>query len=136
MGKVKFERDTSLESLVARIVEVLGLEYIDPSRVRVVRSRGARTRAYARIYGLPRPFTEAYDFKPCYVVEVVSENFDPLPFKEKVRILIHELLHIPKTFSGALRPHRWNRSLEAKLTRKVLAALKPREATQGDSPHA
>ncbi len=80
------------------------LSYIDPSRIHCVKSTGAKTRAIARIYGLPGAWIAA-GLKPGYVIEVIAERFYSLPPEERVKIIIHELLHVPRTFSGALRPH-------------------------------
>ena len=38
-------------------------------------------------------------------IEVLSEKFDRLNKLEQDKILLHELAHIPKNFSGSLLPH-------------------------------
>jgi len=48
----------------------------------------------------------ALKLPPYYVVEVLSQHYDHLSADDKIRVIIHELMHIPKNFSGALVPHR------------------------------
>lgn len=91
---------------IALLVKVLELDYIDPSRIITFRSYGSVARARARIWALPRVWQLALNIEPHYVIEVLSEKFDGLSVYEKRRTLIHELMHIPKNFSGALVPHR------------------------------
>jgi len=43
---------------------------------------------------------------PHYIIEVIGERYDRLAPEEKIRTLIHELMHIPLNFSGSLLPHR------------------------------
>ncbi|BAN90447.1 putative metallopeptidase [Aeropyrum camini] len=105
MGRVRYERAPEVCRAVEVLVTALGLDYVDVSRVYCVRSRGSRSRAYARIYGTPGAWAAALGYNPGYVIEVVSERFDPLPLEEKVKVVIHEILHIPRTFSGGLRAH-------------------------------
>ena len=40
-----------------------------------------------------------------YPLEFISENFDKLSDDDKVKIVIHELMHIPKSFGGGFRHH-------------------------------
>lgn len=80
-------------------------EYIDLSRIKCFRSINSKSYAYARIHGLPRIWIKALGIKPMYIIEVLSERFDPLDIEDKIHVLIHELLHIPSSFSGGLRPH-------------------------------
>lgn len=90
---------------VRELVKLSGLNHIRTKRVICFRSENAKTRAYARIWGFPRIWQQALRLEPAYVIEVISEKFDRLSQKDQDMILIHEFLHIPRTFSGALVPH-------------------------------
>lgn len=70
-----------------------------------MRSNNAKARAYARIWSLPRIWQSALGVEPHYVIEVLSQHFDSQSKENQDRTLIHELMHIPKTFSGAVKPH-------------------------------
>ncbi|ABM80979.1 putative metallopeptidase [Hyperthermus butylicus] len=142
MPQLQFHRDRRLEQLVRRLIEALGLDYIDPERVYIVFSRGSRSLAHARIWGLPSPFVKLGLCEPMYVIEIVSENILRLRSCEDiVGVLVHELLHIPRTFSGGLRSHgdwarRSNiRRLVARLPRQLveeLCSIVVRGASRGE----
>lgn len=87
------------------IVETLGLEHVNQFRIICMRSRGSTANAYARIWNLPKIWQKALGVKTYYIIEVIAEKFDRLAEQEQEKVIIHELLHIPKTFSGALLPH-------------------------------
>lgn len=55
---------------------------------------------------MSRLFKEVAGLEPHYIIEVNGRRFDKLSERDKVKTLIHELMHIPKTFSGALLSHR------------------------------
>ncbi len=79
---------------------------VDPKRVVCMRSTGATSRARARIWSFPKIWQQALHLPAHYVIEVLSHHFDHLSDDDKTRVIIHELMHIPKNFSGALVPHR------------------------------
>ena len=82
--------------------------HVKPGRIFCFRSHGSTARARARIWAFPRIWQLALKIEPAYVIEVLAEKFDHLSDKDKTRVLIHELAHIPKNFSGSLLPH-WRR---------------------------
>lgn len=110
-----------LEKKVREIVRLAGLSYVDVSRVKCVRSYGSQGRVYARIHSASKAFFTGLGMKPAYVIEFVSENFDKLDEDEKEKIILHELLHIPKSFGGGLVSHgRINFDKEVRILRKII----------------
>lgn len=95
-----------IEREIQRIVDRLSLDHIHAESLICFRSFGSSSRARARIWSLPRVWQIALQVKPHYVIEVLSEKFDHLSVDDQKRVLIHELMHIPKSFSGSLVPHR------------------------------
>lgn len=102
---VKWEPAPDIKSMIQRIVLTLDMEHIDADRIFTLRSYKSTTNAIARIWELSRPWRICLEIEPHYIIEVVSEEFDKLPDEEKEKTIIHELLHIPKKFSGSLVPH-------------------------------
>ena len=106
MPRFRFEPAPDVTALVHTLVRVLEFGHIDPHRVHCRRSTGSTSDAYARIWELPSIWIDALGVPPQYVIEVLAQHYDGLDEAEKEKIVIHELLHIPRTFSGALRNHR------------------------------
>jgi len=106
MGRFRHEPAPDVARLMADLVDLLGFEHIDPARVHCRRSHGSTADAYARIWELPSMWQEVLGVRPQYVIEVLAEHYDPLDAEEQAKTVIHELLHIPRTFSGAVRGHR------------------------------
>lgn len=107
---MRWEPAPDLHARLARIARALGFGHVDTSRVYCLRLYGARANAWARIWGLPSVFQQALGLPAAYAVEFLCPAFDGLPWDEQDRVMIHELLHIPTTFSGGVRPER-SRSL-------------------------
>lgn len=101
-----FKKAHDVQKRVITILKRIEMPYINKLQIACIRSHGSTARARARIWAFPRIWQEALGLKPHYVIEVISEKFDNQSYEDQTKILIHELLHIPKTFSGALRPHR------------------------------
>jgi predicted metallopeptidase len=89
------------------IIELLRFDHVKPENVYCVRSRGSQSRRIiARIHGLGRIWQLAMGIEATYIIEVISEQFDPLSGDGQDRVLVHELLHIPHGFQGGFRHHK------------------------------
>ena len=97
---IKYQEAHNIKKLIDKIIFHLGFFHIVPQFVYCFRSTGSKSkRVIARIHGLSKIWQETLNLQPAYVIEVISERYDKLSKTEQEKILIHELLHIPKGFS-------------------------------------
>jgi predicted metallopeptidase len=120
---ISWEKAPDIKKEIALLKTLLNLPNIQTSRIFCFRSQNAKTKAYARIWGLPRLWQMALKSEPAYILEVIAERFDKLDKREQHKVLLHELAHIPKNFSGSLLPHTHKRkgNFHDKLRRMLLA---------------
>jgi len=104
-GKVEWKKASDVELRLTKLISKTELGWVNKGKIYTFRSSNSKARAYARIWGLSRIWQQALKTKPQYIIEVISERFDKLSEKQKDEILLHELAHIPKNFSGSLVPH-------------------------------
>jgi predicted metallopeptidase len=111
---MQIEKAPDIQKMIDDIVSTLNYEdadnvqssaHLNQHRIICMRSFDSTAKAYARIWSFPQMWQKALDVSTFYVIEVLAQHFDKLPQDKKEQTLIHELLHIPKTFSGALLDH-------------------------------
>lgn len=102
---MKFKSAPDVQERVNKIIETLDFGHITAQNVICMRSSDSKARAYARIWSLPRIWQKALGLEAHYILEVLSQYFDKQSREDQDRTLIHELMHIPRSFSGALVPH-------------------------------
>ena len=103
--KVLWEEAPDIALRLNALAEKLQIDWINIEDVFTLRSTGSKSRAIARIWGLSKVWQMVLKESSKYIIEVISERFDKLTEKEKNKVILHEIAHIPKNFSGALVPH-------------------------------
>ena len=102
---MKYEYASDLKERMIEIVEMLNMAHIDLNRVECLRSFGSSTkRTIARCHALGKMMQHAMKTKAFYAIEFL-ELFDRMNRKEQDKVIIHELMHIPKSFGGGFRHH-------------------------------
>ncbi len=102
---MKYEYASDLQERMQEIVVLLEIAHIDINRVKCFRSFGSSTkRTLARCHTIGKLMQKAINIKAHYAIEFL-EKFDKLNKKEQDKVIIHELMHIPKTFGGGFRQH-------------------------------
>jgi predicted metallopeptidase len=104
--RLTWHSDTKLTERVRGVITEIGFLHVQKQRIFCFRTEGSKSRAYARIWAFPKIFQNVLEIEPAYVIEVINKYYDKLSYEEQTKVLIHELLHIPKNFSGSLLPHK------------------------------
>jgi len=103
---MKYKPAPEIKKQITALVKKLGMDHVVIDRIHCIRSFDAKTRAIARIWGMSRLFKEVAGLEPHYIIEVNAKRFDKQHPRDQIKTLIHELMHIPKTFSGSLLSHK------------------------------
>jgi len=104
---IKYFAASDVGLLTDQLIQTLGFAYIPKDRVICLRSVGSKSRGViARVHSFPKVWQKSLGLKAHYTIEVISERFDDLSTTQKEKVIIHELLHIPKSFGGGFRHHR------------------------------
>lgn len=102
---ITYELAEDIQNEVNEIAQML-FPHVKLDSVVCLRSFGSSSRGtIARCHALGKAMQLALGRKGFYVIEVISRRFDKMSKEDKTRTLIHELMHIPKTFGGGFIHH-------------------------------
>ncbi|MBU3912635.1 MAG: metallopeptidase [Nanoarchaeota archaeon] len=103
---IKYQEAGDIREEAERIVGKLGWNHVQLENVGFLRSNGSSSRrTIARCHALSVPLQLGLNRKAFYTIEVISERFDKLSEEERIKVIIHELMHIPKSFGGGFIHH-------------------------------
>jgi len=102
---MRYDYAPDLKERLVDMVKTLDMEHIDINRVECLRSFGSSTkRTIARCHTIGKVMQKGMKAPAFYTIEFL-EKFDKLNRSDQDKVIIHELLHIPKTFGGGFRQH-------------------------------
>ena len=104
---IKYHQAEDIQQIAEEIVNRLKWNHIFLEHVAFIRSTGSKARrTLARCHALGKAMQIGMNrTKGFYLIEVISEKFDKLPVDEQLKVIIHELMHIPKSFGGGFIHH-------------------------------
>ena len=102
---IKYEKANDLRVQINEIARTL-FPHVRLDSVVCLRSFGSTSRGtIARCHAFGKAMQLALGRRGFYVIEVISSRFDKMSEEEKTKTLIHELMHIPKSFGGGFIHH-------------------------------
>jgi len=104
---IKYHEASDIEAIAIEIIRLLDWDHIHVDHVAFVRSKGSKAKStIARCHALGKAMQIGMKRKKgFYLVEVISEQYDKLSNEDKLKTVIHELMHIPKSFGGGFIHH-------------------------------
>ena len=102
---MKYEYAPDLQARMIEIVRLLGMSHVNVERVRCFRGIGSKAQGIiARCHSLGKLMQRAMGVDAFYAIEFLA-RFEKLSKQDKDKVIIHELMHVPKTFGGGFRHH-------------------------------
>ena len=102
---MKYEHAPDLQKIANEISEIF-FPHVILERIGCFRSYGTSTkRTIARCHTIGKLMQKSIGVPAHYALEFIHEQFDKLSDEEKIKTIIHELMHIPKAFGGGFRHH-------------------------------
>jgi predicted metallopeptidase len=124
---MKYEEAPDLEKRMIEIVETLGMDHVKLERVRCLRGFGSSSkRTIARCHALGKLMQRAMGVKAWYAIEFL-ELFDKMSKEDQDKTIIHELMHIPKTFGGGFRQHDFVCEKNVEIMHEKFLAMKEKD---------
>ena len=103
---IKYKIAGDIKEIAEEVVDKLGWLHIRLDDVGFIRSFGSKSRGtIARCHALGKAMQMGMGRKGYYLIEVISERFDKLSEDERIKVVIHELMHIPFSFGGGFKHH-------------------------------
>jgi len=102
---MKYEFAEDIQEIADEISRLL-FPHVKLERIKCFRSYGTSSRGtVARCHTIGKLLQKAMNTQAFYALEFLSERFDKMNKEEQVKVIIHELMHIPNSFGGGFRHH-------------------------------
>ena len=102
---MRYELAPDIQQIAEEISRML-FPHVKLDRVKCFRSFGTSSRGtIARCHTIGKIMQKALNTNAFYALEFLAERFDRLDKEEQIKVIIHELMHIPASFGGGFRHH-------------------------------
>lgn len=104
---IKYHQAPDIKESAEKIIKTMNWNHVLLEHIAFLRSTGSKAKyTIARCHALGKAMQIGMERKKgFYLIEVISEKFDKLSQEEQIKVIIHELMHIPKSFGGGFIHH-------------------------------
>ena len=104
---MRYEFAQDIQEIAEEISQML-FPHIRINRIKCFRGYGTSSKnTVARCHALGKLMQKAMGVEAFYALEFLSERFDRFSKEDQLKTIIHELMHIPKSFGGGFKHHNW-----------------------------
>ena len=102
---MKYEYAPDIQAIAEEICNIL-FPYVQLDNIQCFRSYGSSSKyTIARCHALGKIMQKSLHRPAFYALEFLTEKFEKLSSEEKIKTIMHELMHIPVAFGGGFKHH-------------------------------